>query len=114
MIFQVRIRQKQRCMIKALRKFYGRRGAWKNVFSIGDGVYEREALQDFGFQHVHAAASPLLYIKTIKLIEEPSCAQVILQMQVLRTWLPTMVSWTEDIDLDFGSDAEEHRLPVTP
>jgi len=112
---QMFAKRKELAMAKALRKFYGRQHSWKNVLSIGDGLYERIALQDIGFQHTNristrSGAEKTLRVKTVKLAEESSCVQICHTLQLLQAWLPRMALWSSDFDMDLGDD-EEPRLP---
>jgi len=118
MVTHVHIKQKQRSMLKALRKFYGE-DSWTNVLSIGDGVFEQCALQEIGFEHENpmntkTGTADELFVKTVKLLDDPLAAQLCHQFQVLQAWIPRMVAWRGDFDLDLGCDGNIDKLEEKP
>jgi len=113
-------KKKQHSMSKALKKYYGgRRHSWKNVLSFGDGPYERRALQDIGFEHQNPVSSRTgevkpLKVKTVKLMEDPDVEQICHTLQLLQAWLPKMVFWDTDFDMDLGADGDSDDFCFIP
>ncbi|CAJ1373787.1 unnamed protein product [Effrenium voratum] len=104
-------RLKQKSMKRILKKFY-KKGSWKNVISLGDGAAERRALQEIGFQHLNPSSprtgQPKSFrTKTVKMLEEPSCSELISELKMIQAWLPALASLDEDFDVDLteGEDA---------
>eukprot|EP00397_Hematodinium_sp_SG-2012_P008714 GEMP01008782.1.p1 GENE.GEMP01008782.1~~GEMP01008782.1.p1 ORF type:complete len:329 (+),score=71.94 GEMP01008782.1:109-1095(+) len=72
--------------------------SWSNVISIGDADYERAATKK-----VVSCCSPTSKkkrAKTIKMFDEPSIEELILQIKKLITILPLVVMHEEDIDIE--------------
>jgi len=102
----------ERTMVKALRSFFGHGGSWKNVLSFGDGASERHALQSIGFQYSNRRSARTsepkpLRVKTVKLMHDPSCAELCYQLQAVQSWLVCMVAWHDDFDMDLGCSDDE-------
>eukprot|EP00444_Apocalathium_aciculiferum_P002230 CAMPEP_0183399580 /NCGR_PEP_ID=MMETSP0370-20130417/12026_1 /TAXON_ID=268820 /ORGANISM="Peridinium aciculiferum, Strain PAER-2" /LENGTH=359 /DNA_ID=CAMNT_0025580751 /DNA_START=52 /DNA_END=1131 /DNA_ORIENTATION=+ len=108
----VAVKRIELTMVKALRAFYGREGAWRNVLSFGDGARERHALQNLGFRHGNRRSArtcepEALRVKTVKLSNDPSCHELCEQLQVVQSSLVSMVAWRDDFDLDLGCSDDE-------
>jgi hypothetical protein len=102
--------QKRRAMLRVIRKFY-EKNSWKNVVSIGDGPAEREALLDLGLQHKNPissrSGSPSPFrVKTVKLIDGPDCTTLIAEHQIVQAWLPPMVGYTDDFDVNLDESED--------
>jgi len=108
----VAVKRIELTMVRALRAFYGREGAWRNVLSFGDGAPERHALQNLGFRHgsrrsARTREPEALRVKTVKLLNDPSCDELCEQLQVVQSSLVSMVAWRDDFDLDLGCSDDE-------
>eukprot|EP00439_Symbiodinium_sp_Y106_P018767 s1104_g2.t1 len=102
---------------KTVKRVFGQ--SWKNLISIGDGEAEWDALHDLAIvckgaalqlsqQSVPSARTQRqkeLRLKTVKLLEEPTCSLLQSQLQVLEAWLPSIALGDEDISM---------RLPELP
>jgi len=99
---------KRAAMSKCLRKLYkGSSVAW-NVLSVGDSSEEHDALTELLWSNDRKRASPLC--KTVKLTSEPTVDQLTSQLELLSTWLPSMVAHGQDFDLnlqELGDDPDE-------
>jgi len=105
------VKQKMKAMQRFLKEFY-MEGSWKNVVSIGDGLAERQALKELGLKHMNpvsrkSGVQKEFRIKTIQMVSNPSCEQLVEQMQVLTSWLPSLVCLDRDFDVDFNSSEED-------
>lgn len=105
---------KTRAMSRIVKQFYGTNSktsrSWKNVISIGDSSAERSALQDVVLrreQRDSHGEPKECRCKVIKLISEPSVERLIAQVQVLSTWILTIVSQDGDLDIDFEDFDED-------
>merc|ERR1719160_2075443 len=74
--------------------------SWKNLISVGDASYERDALQEVTFVHTQPLQKKLR-TKVIKLSTEPTSAQVYSQLQTMKMYLPTIVKFSDDLDVNF-------------
>ncbi|CAK9064133.1 unnamed protein product [Durusdinium trenchii] len=103
-------KKKQKAMERVLRNFY-KKGSWKNVISLGDGPAERRALQEIGFQHLNPASPRTGTIKsfrtkTVKMLEEPCCYELIAELQMISAWLSALSFLDEDFDVDLNEGEE--------
>jgi hypothetical protein len=94
--------------------------SWKNLISIGDASYERDALQEVSFLHTQPTQKKLR-TKVIKLKTEPISKEVYDQLQTIKMYLPTIVKFNDDLDIDFDSSqgyeealGEALQIPQTP
>lgn len=100
---------KRAAMSKCLRKLYKGSSLPWNVLSIGDSPDEHDALTELLWSNNRKRASPLC--KTVKLTSDPTVAQLTSQLELLSTWLPSMVAHGHDFDLnlqELGDDPGEH------
>jgi len=115
---------KRRTMGKLIKSFYtprvGRSSkfrkqaekarSWKNIISVGDSEAERLALQDIAMSHQQRDRNGKwkeFRCKTVKLMSEPTLAQLTEQVRVLTTALPALVMH----DGDFDYEMENGDLP---
>mmetsp|Transcript_55423 Transcript_55423/g.129013 ORF Transcript_55423/g.129013 Transcript_55423/m.129013 type:complete len:485 (+) Transcript_55423:68-1522(+) len=96
----MQVTKKQLAMQRLIRRFY-RTSNWKNVLNFGDGLTEHNAVQEIAFQfnsrHIHdSGVQRGFLVKSVKMIEEPDCAQLCAELQMLTAWLPSLVSLMED------------------
>ncbi|CAE7486645.1 unnamed protein product [Symbiodinium sp. CCMP2456] len=81
---QQQMQKKMKAMEKTVKRVFGQ--SWKNLISIGDGEAEWDALHDLAFKHVNPTSSRTqrqkeLRLKTVKLLEEPTCSLLQSQLQ---------------------------------
>jgi len=88
---------------------------WKNIVSVGDSLYERNAVHEL---HGIAPAGETLRTKAVLVPSTPSLSQIILGLELARVMLPAWVYYDGDIDLDLQSchsplqaNAESLALP---
>lgn len=89
-----------------LTDFYEPKQSWANVVSIGDADYERVATKN-----VVKWCSPLLKkkrAKTVKMFDDPTIEELILQLEKVITILPLVVKHNESIDIEI----KPHDLPA--
>lgn len=109
---------KEVAMRRAVRSFYSKRPnqSWKNVLSIGDSLTERDAMNEVIFcrfqpdQHGHEKPCRC---KTIKLLEDPDLLQLTAELEVLTTWIHSLVAYDGDIDLDFSPSEDAMAMLET-
>lgn len=68
-----------------------------NLVSVGDQTHEHDACRA-------AAAAPCV-VKTVKLVERPTLADLAAQLRVVHSWLGSIAAYGSGIDLDLGSGA---------
>lgn len=114
---------KTRAMSQVLKKFYGKGQdgrSWKNIISIGDSTAERLALQDVVFRREQRDSNgrpKQCRCKVVKLLDEPSVDRLTAELQVLVSWLVTIVCQDDDVDIDFSEvvgDEEPISPPISP
>mmetsp|Transcript_69591 Transcript_69591/g.123132 ORF Transcript_69591/g.123132 Transcript_69591/m.123132 type:complete len:453 (-) Transcript_69591:38-1396(-) len=103
--------QKRRAMERCIKHFY-RGHSWKNIISIGDGQAEFDAIRDIGFVHTNPISSTrqsskMLRTKGIMMLDQPACAALTSQLQVLQSWLPSIVSLDDDLSLSMPDQEDE-------
>jgi hypothetical protein len=69
----------------------------RNVLSLGDGVFERNATQRLRKPHLKARRADS--IKTVKMMEDPSADQLCAQLQIILAALPGMVAHDVNFDI---------------
>eukprot|EP00929_Paragymnodinium_shiwhaense_P099099 TRINITY_DN6065_c0_g1_i3.p1 TRINITY_DN6065_c0_g1~~TRINITY_DN6065_c0_g1_i3.p1 ORF type:complete len:301 (+),score=48.05 TRINITY_DN6065_c0_g1_i3:343-1245(+) len=97
-----------------IRSFYSRYSeqSWKNVISIGDSFFERDALRQVVLtccpnKHMHK----ICRTKTAKLLEEPAIEELTAQVRIIHDSLYLMVH--HDGNLDIEIDQEDLNLETT-
>lgn len=131
------VRKKQAAIQREVEEFYTQyQGqSWKNVISIGDSEFERRATHDTmkAYQKPHPEMSysrstgladrmclsgqlnnhyRRLRIKTVKMYEAPRIKDLVLEIQLLKKWLPSLVPLDSGLDVDLEDDeklADTHR-----
>eukprot|EP00746_Dinoflagellata_sp_MGD_P149468 gnl/MRDRNA2_/MRDRNA2_81494_c0_seq2.p1 gnl/MRDRNA2_/MRDRNA2_81494_c0~~gnl/MRDRNA2_/MRDRNA2_81494_c0_seq2.p1 ORF type:complete len:374 (+),score=70.28 gnl/MRDRNA2_/MRDRNA2_81494_c0_seq2:94-1215(+) len=93
--------------------------SWKNLISIGDGSYERDAIHEITFVHAQPVHKKLR-TKAIKLRADPTPSELESQLETLKMYLSTIVQFNDDLDVDFNGEGGEKglvealQLPITP
>ncbi|CAJ1384143.1 unnamed protein product [Effrenium voratum] len=105
---QQRCIKKRKVMQRVLRRFNLKNGnVWLNAVSLGDGLAERNALQEISLHHQNppdpvTGEIPIFRVKTIQMLEEPLIHELQSQLKVLRGWLRPLVNWAQDLDTVLG------------
>jgi len=99
----LRSTQKRKVMERLLRRFYQTHDKCRAI-SIGDGLAERNAMKELAWFHESLTESSenQLEVKTIQMLEDPTCSELTTELKVLRQWLPTVVGCNEDVDAVLG------------
>lgn len=84
--------------------FYSRYShqSWKNVISIGDAIFERDALRRVVVHRPNSDKK--CRTKTAKLLDEPTIEELIAQVSVIQTSLALMVLYDGDLDIEIDED----------
>jgi hypothetical protein len=113
---------KRRAMEDTLRKQYDANDrTWKNIISIGDSSIEQVGLVTCGEEYMkqetaHAGTHVLsrgrtaefitdqghhkkLRVKTVKMIDRPTCDELLVQLYLLNSWLPNIINLDEGLDV---------------
>jgi len=91
--------------------FYSRYShqSWKNIVSIGDSVFERDATQQVVMQR--PSTKKACRAKTVKMFDDPTIEELIAQVRLLGDLLGALVQYDGDlnIEIDMG-DLQEAGL----
>ncbi|CAE7257595.1 PTAC2 [Symbiodinium microadriaticum] len=84
---------KEQAMKKVLKRLYGK-NPWKNVLSIGDSVTEKTAITELHWAIMGEDAKSCC--KTLKMLHNPTLAQLQMELTVIKDALPNMAKRVED------------------
>ncbi|CAE7255572.1 unnamed protein product [Symbiodinium sp. CCMP2456] len=84
---------KEQAMKKVLKRLYGK-NPWKNVLSIGDSVTEKDAITELHWAIMGEDAKSCC--KTLKMLHNPTLAQLQMELTVIKDALPNMAKRAED------------------
>jgi len=84
--------------------FYSRYAhqSWKNVISIGDSIFERDAVRRVVVNR--PSAKKKCRTKTAKLLDEPEIEELIAQVKVIHDALGLMVQYDGNLDIEIDED----------
>lgn len=91
--------------------FYSRyaRQSWKNVISIGDSIFERDAVRRVVVNR--PSAKKKCRTKTAKLLDEPEIDELVSQVRVIHDALGLMVQYDGNLDIEI--DEEDLKLDLS-
>jgi len=100
---------KARAMKAAVTEFYSRypRQSWKNVVSIGDALFEHAAIRQVVGERPMQTRK--CRTKTVKLLEGPSIAGLVVQLSIVESWLAKIVQVDGDVDIDMSANEDSLR-----
>jgi hypothetical protein len=82
----------------------------RNIISLGDGDFEREALREIRTieqnRRRRSGEKVKIMLKTIKMLDDPTVDDLLNELQILHTWLPKVVNYEDNLDISMESDAE--------
>jgi hypothetical protein len=95
--------------------FYSRyaQQSWKNVISIGDAVFERDACRRVVVSR--PSAKKKCRTKTAKLLDEPEIEELIVQVEIIRDSLGLIVQYDGNLDIEIDEEdlkADSWRLSL--
>jgi hypothetical protein len=92
--------------------FYSRyeRQSWKNVVSIGDSIFERDAVRQVVLDR--PSAQKKCRTKTAKLLDEPDIFELIAQVKVIHDALGMMVQHDGHLDIEIDESDLEVELAL--
>mmetsp|Transcript_23812 Transcript_23812/g.67788 ORF Transcript_23812/g.67788 Transcript_23812/m.67788 type:complete len:315 (+) Transcript_23812:135-1079(+) len=84
--------------------FYSRytHQSWKNVISIGDSIFERDALRRVVV--TRPSAKKKCRTKTLKLFDDPEVDELIAQVRVVQDVLGMMVQYDGELDIEIDEE----------
>lgn len=96
---------KARAMKAAVSEFYSRypRQSWKNIVSIGDAFFEHAAIRQVVGER---PTQKRCRTKTIKLLEGPTIAGMVVQLSIVESWLDKIVQMDNDVDIDLSANED--------
>lgn len=80
--------------------------SWKNLISIGDGMFEHQAIRQVAAQRPHQNNEKKCRTKTIKLMDNPSVDGLRVEVSLVRCWLQGIVTADADVEIDLNTDDE--------
>merc|ERR1719329_1974413 len=91
--------------------FYSRYAhqSWKNVISIGDSIFERDAVRRVVLSR--PSAKKKCRTKTAKLLDQPEIDELIAQVRVIHDALGLMVQYDGNLDIEI--DEEDLKLDLS-
>jgi len=91
--------------------FYSRyaQQSWKNVISIGDSIFERDAVRRVVVNR--PSAKKKCRTKTAKLLDEPEIEELVAQVRVIHDALGLMVQYDGNLDIEI--DEEDLKLDLS-
>lgn len=96
---------KARAMREAVTQFYSQYPgqSWKNIVSIGDAYFEHHAIRQVVGEK---GQNKPVRTKTIKMLEGPTIAGMVVQLAIIHSWLPQIIRADSDVDIDLSADEE--------
>jgi len=96
---------KARAMKAAVSQFYSRypHQSWKNIVSIGDAQFEHTAVRQVVGDR---PSQKRCRTKTIKLLEGPTIAGMVVQLSIVESWLTKIIQIDSDVDIDLSANEE--------
>jgi len=96
---------KARAMKAVVSEFYSRypKQSWKNIVSIGDALFEHDAIRQVVQQR---PMEKPCRTKTVKLLEGPTIAGMVVQLSIVENWLTKIVQMDNNIDIDLSASEE--------
>jgi hypothetical protein len=84
--------------------FYSRYAhqSWKNILSIGDSVFERDAVRRVVLERPHAKKR--CRTKTLKLFDDPDIEELIKQVHVIIEVMGMMVQYDGELDIEIDEE----------
>ncbi|CAJ1334396.1 unnamed protein product [Effrenium voratum] len=91
--------------------FYSRyaQQSWKNIISIGDSIFERDAVRRVVINR--PTANRKCRTKTAKLLDEPEIDELIAQVRVIHDAIGLMVQYDGNLDIEI--DEEDLKLDLS-
>lgn len=97
--------------------------SWKNIISIGDSQYERlgtqratkDYMRDKGIINQNddiIGDFPMVRTKTLKLMDQPTMKELTIQLDIVRQWLPAIVSLDDNLDIEFSDPQDADPMDV--
>jgi len=91
--------------------FYSRYShqSWKNVISIGDSIFERDALRRVILQRPQTRKK--CRTKTLKLFDDPEIEELVAQVRVVHDVLGMMVQYDGELDIEIDEEDLKIDMP---
>lgn len=92
--------------------FYSRytHQSWKNIISIGDSIFERDAVRQVVLNRPNTQRK--CRTKTAKLVDEPEIGELIAQVRVIHDALGLMVQYDGNLDIEIDEEDLKYDLPL--
>merc|ERR1719428_260095 len=96
---------KELVFVHELENFYSRYSnqSWKNVVSIGDGTFERDAIRRV-MQERPCMGQKKARTKTVKLLDDPTIEELVAQLRIVKASLSMVVNYDDSLDIEVTED----------
>lgn len=97
---------KELVFVQELDTFYSRYEfqSWKNVVSIGDGIFERDAIRRVMKERPCAEQKKRARTKTVKLLDDPTIEELIAELKIVKASLPMVCHYDDSLDIEVDED----------
>ncbi|CAK9057417.1 unnamed protein product [Durusdinium trenchii] len=101
---QNRLEQVNVAFAQEIKDFYSRyqHQSWKNVISVGDSVFERDAVRRVVLQR--PTPQKKCRTKTLKLFDDPEIDELVAQVKVVYDVINVMVQYDGDLDIEIDEE----------
>lgn len=105
-------RWKEVAFEQEINTFYSRykHQSWKNVISVGDSIFERDAVRRVVLQRPDAKKK--CRTKTVKMFDDPTIDELIAQVRVVCEVLGVMVQHDGDLDIEIDEQDLKVDMPL--
>eukprot|EP00440_Ansanella_granifera_P029981 gb/GFBE01032571.1/.p1 GENE.gb/GFBE01032571.1/~~gb/GFBE01032571.1/.p1 ORF type:complete len:318 (+),score=77.26 gb/GFBE01032571.1/:1-954(+) len=105
-------RWKEVAFQQEIKDFYSRyqHQSWKNVISVGDSIFERDAVRRVVTQRPNPKRK--CRTKTLKLFDDPEIEELIAQVRVVHDVINVMVQYDGDLDIEIDEDDLKVDAPI--
>lgn len=95
---------KEVAFAQEIKDFYSRyqHQSWKNVISVGDSVFERDAVRRVVLQR--PTPQKKCRTKTLKLFDDPEIEELVAQVKVVYDVINVMVQYDGDLDIEIDEE----------
>jgi len=105
-------RWKEAAFEQEISGFYSRYShqSWKNVISVGDSIFERDALRRVVLQRPKTKKK--CRTKTLKLFDDPEIGELAAQVRVVHDVLSMMVQYDGELDIEIDEEDLKIDMPL--
>uniref|UniRef100_A0A7S2L259 Uncharacterized protein n=1 Tax=Zooxanthella nutricula TaxID=1333877 RepID=A0A7S2L259_9DINO len=98
---------KRNAMRRCLQRFGCVRSQYAHVISVGDSTAEADAIREIMWDFAGGVDNLL---KVVKLVDSPSLELLTMELELLESWLPQVVSHPEDAFINFDDEPSASKI----